>query len=184
MPEENEWKKYFQPFETLTMLGLKKGMTFVDLGCGYGTFTLAASSIVGIKGQVYAVDIDRENVERVAARAKEEGLENVTALVGDITTESGIGLPSHGADFVLLANVIHGTRRRVSLLGKVKNILRVGGIIAILNWKLSETPRGPPMQMRPTPQQSVRYLVQAGFDDPLVLDAPPHHYAVMARYCK
>jgi len=181
MPEEDEWERYFQPSETLISLGLKKGMTFVDLGCGYGTFTLAASSIVGIKGQVYAVDIDRENVERVGARAKEEGLENITALVGDITAKSGIMLPSHGADFVLLANVIHGTRRRVSLLRKVTNILRVGGIVAILNWKLAETPRGPPMQMRPSPEESVRYLVKAGFNDPQVLDVPPHHYAVMAK---
>jgi len=57
MPEEDEWEKYFRPFETLTRLGLKKGVTFVDLGCGYGTFTLAASSIVGSEGHVYAVDI-------------------------------------------------------------------------------------------------------------------------------
>jgi ubiquinone/menaquinone biosynthesis C-methylase UbiE len=183
MPEESEWERYFQPSETLIRFGLKKGMTFVDLGCGYGTFTLAASKIVGIKGQVYAVDINRENLERVAASAKGEGPENITVLFGDITAESGVKLPSHGADFVLLANVIHGTRRRVSLLRKVKNILRVGGIVAILNWKLAETPRGPPMQMRPSPEESVRYLVKAGFNDPLVLDVPPHQYAVMARYC-
>jgi FkbM family methyltransferase len=69
-------------------------MTFVDLGCGYGTFTLAASSIVGPEGQVYAVDIDRKNVERVATRAKERGLENVTALVGDIMAENGTLLPA------------------------------------------------------------------------------------------
>ena len=181
MPEEDEWERYFQPSETLISLGLKKGMTFVDLGCGYGTFTLAASKIVGTKGKVYAVDINRENVERVAVRAKEDGLVNITALVADITAESGVRLPSHGADFVLLANVIHGTRRRVSLLRKVTNILRVGGIVAILNWKLAETPRGPPMQMRPSPEESVRYLVKAGFNDPQVLDVPPHHYAVMAK---
>ncbi len=59
-------------------------MTFVDLGYGYSTFTLAASEIIGVKGQVYAVDIDGENVERVAVRTKERGLKNITALVGDI----------------------------------------------------------------------------------------------------
>jgi len=181
MPEEQEWGQYFRPSETLERLGLKHGMTFVDLGCGCGTFTLAASEIVGVKGQVYAVDIDGENVERVAARAKERGLKNITALVGDILAKGGVKLPSHGADLVLLANVIHGTRSRVSLLRRVKSI-QVGGTIAILNWSLGETPKGPPMQMRPTPEETVGCLAQVGFNDPAVLDMPPYHYAVTAKY--
>ena len=182
MPEENEWEKYFRPSETLIRLGLKKGMVFIDLGCGYGTFTLAASSVVGVTGHVYAVDIDKGNIERVVVRAKERGLKNITALVGDMMAETWIKLSSHGADFVLLANVIHGTRRRVNLLGRVKSALRVGGIVAVLNWKLTETPRGPPKKMRPTPEESVGYLVQAGFTGPRILDMPPYHYAVTAKY--
>jgi hypothetical protein len=31
MPEESEWERYFQPYEALIRLGLKKDKTFVDL---------------------------------------------------------------------------------------------------------------------------------------------------------
>ena len=37
---------------------LKEGMTFVDVGCGDGYFSILAAKKVGPDGRVYAVDID------------------------------------------------------------------------------------------------------------------------------
>ncbi|GAG45571.1 unnamed protein product, partial [marine sediment metagenome] len=38
-------------------LDLQKGVTFLDVACGWGLYSLAASDIVGKEGQVYAVDL-------------------------------------------------------------------------------------------------------------------------------
>jgi protein-L-isoaspartate O-methyltransferase len=38
-------------------LDLQKGVTFLDVACGWGAYSLAASDIVGKDGQVYAVDL-------------------------------------------------------------------------------------------------------------------------------
>src|SRR5579859_4487369 len=70
MPREREWKNYFSPRKTLVALGLKKGMMVADLGCGYGTFAIAASQIVGNKGNVFALDIDRKMLRVVTKRAR------------------------------------------------------------------------------------------------------------------
>ena len=46
MPEENMWDSFFNPEEILEKLEIKKAKkTIVDLGFGYGTFTIAAAKI-------------------------------------------------------------------------------------------------------------------------------------------
>ena len=202
MPNEREWKRYFpHPKKTLQALGLKRDMVFVDLGCGYGTFTIPAAEIVGRKGRVYAMDLDPKMVKSVIRRSRSKRLTNVKALVRDITTlgssrsKKFVDEDDQGArikaDFVLLANVIHGTKHRVALLKFVSRafLLRKSksgnrGRIAILNWKVEKTPRGPPTRIRPTEEQTASYLLKVGFHSPLILQVPPYHYAVIAEaYC-
>ncbi len=181
MPCEDEWEGYFRPGETLARIGLRKGMSVADLGCGYGTFALAAAEVVGVAGFVYAMDIDPKMVRRVRRRSARNGLKNVRALVGDLTSlQQESRLPKGRIDFVLLANVIHGTSAKVGLLKEVANLLRPGGHVAVLNWKLCKTPRGPPMRIRPTSRNIVLALERAGFKNIRVKDVPPHHYGVVA----
>ena len=144
MPSEKEWGTYFSPKKTLIKLGLKKGMFVADLGCGYGTFAIAASEIVGDGGQVYAVDIDPKMLRAVSERASEKHLGNVTPILADISTLKKWREPL--VDFVLLANIIHGTKRKVGLLKEAADMLRPNGIVAILNWNVGKTPRGRPCE--------------------------------------
>ncbi len=180
MPSEDEWEGYFRPKEALTKLGLRKGMAFADLGCGYGTFTLAAAEVVGTAGFVYAVDIDPRMVRRVRRRISRDGFRNARAMVGDITSLQKSRFPKKSLDFVLLANVIHGTKAKVGLLEEVAKLLKSGGHVAVVNWKLRKTPRGPPMRMRPTSRSIVLALERAGFKNIRVKDIPPHHYGAVA----
>lgn len=183
MPKEGEWKRYFPHQKTtLRTLGLKRRMIFTDLGCGFGTFTIPAAEIVGPRGTVYAVDLDPLMIDRVLAKSRSKKLKNVRTIVGDITSlESIVSLPRHRVDFVLLSNVIHGTKNKVALLKSVSTtILSKNGRIAVLNWNLAKTPRGPPMKMRSTPDQIISYLKRAGYVVPQVVRVLPFHYAVTA----
>ena len=69
MPEEKEWSKYFNPNESLRLLGLNEYILDVtDFGCGYGTFTIPAAKI--ISGKLYAFDIEPEMIEIIEVKAK------------------------------------------------------------------------------------------------------------------
>ena len=46
-------------------LDLKKGITFLDVACGRGAYSLKASEIVGSAGTVYAVDLWQEGIEQL-----------------------------------------------------------------------------------------------------------------------
>ncbi len=184
MPLESEWRNYFHPKKTLTqIIGWKKGMVLVDIGCGFGTFALPAAEIVGNQGHVYAVDIDKNMVETVKRKARHRGLHNLTAIHGDGLHSRQIGgkMVPKSADVVLLANVLHGAPNKVRFLKSVKQFLITDGTIAILNWILAKTPRGPPMELRPGPEETKEFLVRAGLFNPTYGKVPPYHYAVIAQ---
>ncbi len=72
MPEEDRWKAFFNPDFILGELGLDRSSKLVvDLGCGYGTFSIPAAR--HITGTVYAMDIDSiQKVKKAATRVKTE----------------------------------------------------------------------------------------------------------------
>lgn len=95
MPFEKEWRTYFTPRRTLYAPGLRNGMSFADLGCGYGTFSIAAAKMVGKRGKVYAIDIDPVMLRIVRQGARSERLENITTILRDVfTTKRSKGAPS------------------------------------------------------------------------------------------
>jgi len=46
-----------KPERTLREMGLRKGQTILDYGCGIGSFSITAAKMVGDEGVVYALDI-------------------------------------------------------------------------------------------------------------------------------
>ncbi len=59
MPDESMWEEFFDPARTLRLLDLDASVVdAMELGCGYGTFTIVAAEIV--TGQLHAFDIDQE----------------------------------------------------------------------------------------------------------------------------
>jgi len=72
MPPEETWQTYFRPAEILETLRLGREVAnVVDLGCGYGTFTIPAARI--ITGTVHAFDIDQSMIEETRRKAEAAG---------------------------------------------------------------------------------------------------------------
>jgi ubiquinone/menaquinone biosynthesis C-methylase UbiE len=69
-----ERKKELDPLKYLKEKGLKKGMTFADIGCGPGFFVFPASEIVGEKGKVYALDTQQEMLNELNKRRPSENV--------------------------------------------------------------------------------------------------------------
>jgi ubiquinone/menaquinone biosynthesis C-methylase UbiE len=49
---------------------LHSGMTFMDIGCGDGFFSILAAKKIGEKGKVYAVDSDAFGIEKLSTKPK------------------------------------------------------------------------------------------------------------------
>ncbi|MGH9766518.1 MAG: class I SAM-dependent methyltransferase, partial [Blastocatellia bacterium] len=64
--KRDEWQR---PAEVMDALGVKPGHRVADIGSGYGYFTFRLAARVGAEGKVYAVDIDREAINKVRQRS-------------------------------------------------------------------------------------------------------------------
>ena len=179
MPNEEQWDKYFEPKAILKRLGLNHTIKDVaDFGSGYGTFTIPAAQ--EISGNIYALEIEPEMIKTLKQKAKDFKLSNVKTVQRDFISD-GSGLSNSSVDFVMLFNILH-LEKPTDLLKEAYRILKPGGKVVIMHWNYdASTPRGPPMKIRPKPEQVRQWAESVGFIFEQQLDLKPYHYAVVLR---
>ena len=152
----------------------------VEFGCGYGTFTLPAAHRV--TGRVYALDIEPDLVAATCQKATAAGLTNVTARVRDFVAD-GTGLTDGSVGYALLFNILH-IEDPVGLLREAYRVLTPGGRVGVIHWRADvETPRGPPLPIRPTLAQCRAWGEAAGlmFDREVPLGCCSWHWGLVLR---
>jgi SAM-dependent methyltransferase len=160
MPVVEQWESYFDAAGILDSLGFRHlSGDAIEFGCGYGTFTIVAAR--RILGTFFALDIDPLMVAATAARVLKADLKNVVVEQRDFVTQ-GCGRKPLSASMALLFNILH-IQDPVHLLKEARRVLRLGGQVAIIHWNCDErTPRGPPLDIRPKPEQCRAWGEQAG----------------------
>ena len=174
MPDPELWETFFDPPKILTALELSADVTHViEFGCGYGTFTIPAAQIVN--GQVTSLEIDERMVDYTQRRAKDSLLSNIKLIATDFEAAASY-LSSECADYVMLFNILHGENPKY-LLSEAFRLLQPGSLASLIHWNFDpETPRGPPMEIRPTPDQLQQIVAEVGFTVGGKIELPPHHY--------
>lgn len=157
-------------------LHLAIGSTVADVGAGTGFFALPAARRVGAEGKVYAIDLSTELVGLIGERARAQDLPQ---LVEVQSTLERIPLPSAIADVVLLANVLHDIPD--STLAEAVRLLEPEGRLVNLDWKKEETPGGPPVGVRLSPEDASERLADAGLEVVESWEFGPFHYALLLR---
>lgn len=183
MPDEDYWDSFFQPEGILDRLLVSHGGCYnlLEFGCGYGTFSLPAAKRT--RGMVTALDIESVMVELVAERAKASGLLNVQAELRDFV-QHGTGVPDSSQGHAMVFNLLH-IEDPLSLLNEAYRTLRPGAALSVIHWRSDiETPRGPPLAIRPKPEQCAAWLSNAGFDSVVYVDlgpSAPYHFGLLAQ---
>ena len=75
----------------LLSLGLKEGMTVLEVGCGTGRVTADIAAIVGRTGHVHAIDISEEQIKVAKSVIQSKEIDNVTFQVIDAENLAEIG---------------------------------------------------------------------------------------------
>ena len=175
---EGTIRKWHHPEISFESLGLREGITFMDIGCGYGFFTIPAAQIIGEKGKVYAVDIDAASIDHLKREAAEKGLQNIYTEVAE--AEETV-FCRECADIVFYNTVLHDFRDPAKVLRNANAMLKPSGKLVNIDWKKKPTAFGPPLQIRFSEEQAAYLLRQAGFAIQSVKDLESDFYIVTAK---
>ena len=158
-------------------LDLKKGITFLDVACGRGAYSLAAADIIGKDGRVYAVDLWEEGISFLEKEAASKGIQNIRAFISDVG--QSIPVENDCADVCLLATVLHDFVGDDVDRGAMREIARATkpeGILAVVEFKKKEGPPGPPKPIRLSPEEVVKIVSAYGFQQKHYTEVGPDHY--------
>jgi ubiquinone/menaquinone biosynthesis C-methylase UbiE len=111
---------------------IRPGAHILDYGCGPGSYSIAASELVGHTGKVYAVDIHPVAVSEVQNKANEKGIPNLETLL----TNCNLEIPDSSIDVVLLIYVLHDFKNPRSILSELGRVLKHNGILVVKDQKL------------------------------------------------
>ena len=125
------WNPYRQ--DVVRLVAAQESDHVVDIGCEDGFWSYVFAREVGLDGQVYALDIEKEWVEYVQEQSQERGLSQIEAIecLPDDTT-----LEDESVDVIFFANTIHHIDDIPAYTKHLYRILKPGGrYVVVDNWK-------------------------------------------------
>jgi ubiquinone/menaquinone biosynthesis C-methylase UbiE len=144
----------------LTNLGVKRGMTICDMGCGNGFYTLQLAKMTGEQGRVYAVDIQAEMLKMLKGRAEEQSVRNITPV---LSTAADPKLPKGKIDLILLVDVYHEFSHPEEMLDAMREALAPEGVCALVEFR-AEDPNVPiKPEHKMTKEQIMKEWPPSGF---------------------
>jgi predicted methyltransferase len=130
---ETESREIFHQREKIVAAaGLKPGMVMADIGAGTGLFTLHFAQAVGANGKVYAVEIAKNFLEHIKARAAKASASNVQTI---LCTERSVELPEASIDLAFICDVYHHFEFPSASLATLHKALKPGGELVLIDFK-------------------------------------------------
>ena len=178
MPEESNWNDFFNVDFLLSELNIDSQITdLVEIGSGYGTFTIPAARL--IQGKLYAFDIEDEMIDILNQKIQNKQIDNIRLEKRDILAHS-TALPDNSIDYVMLFNILHH-ESPMEFIDEAYRILKSNGKIGIIHWRSDiSTPRGPDLNIRPKPEQITTWFDKQRFQvekQPFIIE--PYHFGLI-----
>ncbi|MFW9596641.1 MAG: class I SAM-dependent methyltransferase [Paludibacter sp.] len=180
MPEEAIWNDFFNVDFLLSELNIDSQITdLVEIGSGYGTFTIPAARL--IKGKLYAFDIEDEMIDVLNQKIEKEQVYNIVSAKRDILIHT-TGLTENSIDYLMLFNILHH-ESPLEFINEAYRILKPNGKIGIIHWRSDiSTPRGPELTIRPKPEQITTWFDKQKFridKQPFIIE--PYHFGIVIQ---
>lgn len=156
----DEWQR---PDEVVAALALSdRAATVADIGAGSGYFTRRLALAVP-EGRVFAVDVDGEFEDYLLEHREEWGTPNIEPHLAHYDDPM---LPQASLDLVFTANTYAYIRERVEYFTHVREALKPGGQLVVLDFRIDAQVPGeiaPKPEHRVSRDVAVAELEQAGF---------------------
>lgn len=167
---------FADPAGNISQFGIGEGKYVADLGAGSGHYSIAAAKAVGNTGRVYAVEVQKDLLERIKSLATEEGLGNIEMLWGDIEIMGGTKLRDQSVDIVILSNILFQLEDKQGCAKEVGRILKSKGRVLVVDWDGSYGGLGPTEESVYKASDARALFENLGYVYESDIQAGGHHY--------
>ena len=166
------------PSKALDALDLKPGMSVADIGAGSGYYSARIAKRIGPTGRVYATDIQQGMIDILERRIKNEGLTNVTTILGGMDDPR---LPPASIDLAIMVDVYHELQQPQLFLQRLKPAFKPNGRLVLLEFR-KEDPKVPILEVHKMSVAEVKQEMEAeGFMLDKVIDVLPWQHIIVLR---
>lgn len=173
--------RFVIPDVVVSHFHLREGDTVGDFGAGGGNFATVLSRGVGASGKVYLFDIQRNLIERCEGVVRQNRLQNVETLWGDLEKPQGTKLDDALLDVGLLVNTLFQLEDKPAALAEIYRVLRPGAKLFVIDWTESFGGLGPTPTDVVDEEAAKDHCEAAGFVFERDFDAADHHYGLAFR---
>jgi ubiquinone/menaquinone biosynthesis C-methylase UbiE len=167
-----------RPDLAVRLLEIAPGDIVADIGAGSGYYTIRLARAVGPEGRVYANDIQPAMLNMLTTSVFLAKLTNVVPVLG---TQTRPNLPAGRIDLAIMVDVYHEFADPQAMLQGLKEALRPGGRLALLEYR-TEDPNVPILpDHKMTKAQIRREVEHEGFEQVQVIDDLPWQHLVIFR---
>ncbi len=172
---------FVRPDEVVKSFGLEHGMIVADFGSGSGHYVFAVSKLIGDKGIVYAIDIQKDLLQATKNTAEMGGLKNVEIIWADLDEEKGSHLADNLVDFIIISNILFQAEKKEQIVKEAFRILKSGGRTAVIEWEKKEGLAGPAMEQRISKDNSQGIFLSQGFKLEKEFQPGDNHYGLIFK---
>jgi tRNA A58 N-methylase Trm61 len=143
-------------------VGLSPGDVVADIGAGTGIFSVPMAREVAPEGTVYAVEVDAGFLPIIRTKARENGVDNVEAVLGEFGDPK---LP-RSVDVAFFHDVLHHIEQRQAYIQALAAYMGMGSRIVVVDYDMNVegVPHSNEPQMLISPEQVAGWMRVAGFE--------------------
>lgn len=170
---------FIKPEEVIKNFDLEPGMVVADFGCGFGHYVFEIAKVVGPRGLVYAIDVQKELLQAVKSRAEKEGLRNIEIIRADLEGQKGSSLANDLTDEVIISNILFQAEDKNKIAKEAYRILKNFGKAIVIDWEINDSKLGPSLDKRISKEKIKEIFLSAGFKLLKNFHAGENHYGII-----
>jgi ubiquinone/menaquinone biosynthesis C-methylase UbiE len=172
---------FSDPENNIKQFALAPGMLVADFGSGAGFYAMEIAKAVAPTGRVFAVDIQKDLLEKLKNGAKHNNLHNIDVVWGDLERLGGTKLKENSMDAIVACNLFFQIQNKDGLCLEAKRVLRPNGRVMVIDWSGSAGGVGPQESDVISQDKMTALFQEHGFKLDRSIDAGSHHYGLIFR---
>jgi len=142
---------------------LEPGEVVADIGAGTGIFSVPMAKAVGPDGVVISVEIDPGFLPIIQQKADEQGLSNISTVLGEFDDPR---LPRKDVDVAFFHDVLHHVEHRQQYIEALAKYMAPGGRIVVVDYDKNKpgNPHANQPELLIGPEDVRQWMAAAGFE--------------------